>query len=82
MNWYNFHYNKEGKKRHLYRLREAFWKVYLHWYNFYKIRFERCPKCNKRLINRGENLGYDLYMEQRNCTWCKKCSKEVRLNGK
>lgn len=77
MNWYDFHYNKEGDKRRLFKLRERLWKAYLYWYHRLKIRFEKCPECNKTVINRSGNLGYDLYMKQKDCTWCKKCSESL-----
>ena len=40
-----------------------------------RIRFERCPNCNKRMINYGYNLHFDLYNEEINNTYCKKCAK-------
>ena len=79
MNWYEFHYKKNGSKRRLFKLRKKIWDVYLKYYHSFKIRFERCPECNKILINHGENLGYDLYMKQKNCTWCKKCSEAIKI---
>lgn len=36
-------------------------------------RIERCPQCNRRMWNRGENLHTDLYNEERNVTYCSKC---------
>ena len=45
-----------------------------------RIRFERCPKCNKIIINHGQNLYYDLYTKQKNCTYCKKCANRIKFN--
>lgn len=82
MNWYEFHYKKDGSKRRFYKARKTFWVLYLK-IKFLKvkltIRFERCPECNKIIINHGQNLSFDFYMEQKDCTYCNKCSEAIKL---
>jgi len=56
-----------------------------------RIRLQRCPGCKKRIVNHGQSLSYDLYIESghiengvnpkeidKNTTYCKKCSSKAR----
>lgn len=43
-------------------------------------RLERCPECNKLILNRQESLSIDLYMGQKNALCCKKCSDKMFLH--
>ena len=45
-------------------------------------RIEKCSRCGKRMLNRKESLHFDLYMKQRDCTWCPKCMKKEEQEKK
>ena len=44
---------------------------------YFRIRIERCHECGKLIINKGMSLHYDIYHDQINCTYCKKCERNI-----